>query len=201
MDTTQFEHYQKARQLGKKAEASAALKLFLASFSSDEEKAEWSRWYLENEFNGHKVHHEIYEQAIFPTLLSGYQRSDPWSLRWLARTMPNLYQARQLWQRIEWKTDYDLLRELLTLQPSDDEIRVDVLSKLIHWFCYSIHEWPAGIILCGYDGTTFEQCQEILNDVAYAREVDREFKHYEFLNDYEEKVRAYQQRLVLRGGG
>jgi hypothetical protein len=197
MDIHYFERFKKALELGKRAEAAAALKPFIESFSSFDEKADWTKGYLASEPIGHKVRHEVYENVIFPVLLEGYRRSDPWSLRWLARTVQNLYQCDHLWMQIDRKTDYALLKELVELCPDDDGARNDLLSRQIEGFHYSVHEWPAGI-LYGRDGATIEECIEILEEVAYARSLDRGFLHERFLNDFEAKVHEYQQRLTRK---
>lgn len=197
MEIQYFERFKKALALGKRAEAAAALKPFIESFSSLEEKAVWAKAYLEHEPIGHKIRHEIYEHVIFPVLLDGYQRSEPWSVLWLARTIQNLYQCHPLWMQIGGKTDYALLKELVVLCPDNDEARRSLLSRQIAFFRYCVHEWPTGI-LQGQNGATIEECQEILEEVGYAREIDKDCLYEEFLNDFEAKLHEYRQRLILK---
>ena len=197
---THFDRFKQAIDSGKRTEAAAALKPFIESFSSLEEKTTWSKWYLENEALGHKIRHEIYEHVVFPVLLDGYRRSDPWSLLWLARTIQNLYQSKQLWEKIEMKTDYALLKELLVLSPQNEQVESELLSKQLEWFRYSAHEWPAGI-LYGQDGATANQCIEILEEVCLARKINKDALNEVFLSEFESKVREYRQRLTKPSSG
>jgi len=193
MDIRLFEQFKHAHLIGRKKEAADAVNQFVASFASSIEKAKWTKWYLENESFGHKIRHELYESVIFPSLLSGYQSADPWSLRWLIRTRKNLRSSQKLWQQIGLKTEHELLLELVAICPDDDDARTQLLERKVDGFRYSVHEWPAGI-LYGCDGANVEQCNEILNDIAHARKLDLKHEYSEFLSGFESKVLEYRER-------
>ncbi len=194
MNTKHFDAYVNAKDLGKKGQARLFLEQFVESFSTFEEKVEWTKWYLENSTFGHTIRHEIYENVVFPVLLDGYHRGDTWSLRWLVKTDQNMNKADHLGKQIDHKSALLMLKELYVSNPEDEETRSLLLERQIDWFQFSVHEWPAGI-LNGMDGATEEDCREILKDVETARTLDKENRYTDFLDDYETKVREYQHRI------
>src|SRR5262249_9460212 len=145
-----------------------------------------------NETSDHRIRHELYEHILFPVLLAGYQRRDPWALRYLARTAQNLYHAKSLWAQVG-VGEFELLKELLRLCPDDEQARTDVLAAQLRWFSHCTHEWPAGI-LHGMNGASVQECEEILEEIALARKLDRARQHAAFLDDVEAKVIAYRSR-------
>src|SRR5690348_5477105 len=152
MDAELYQQYIALKNVGKKAQAKAVLERFLASFGSGEEKEQWVRAFLESGDFGYRIRHEIYEQLVFPVLLKGYHAKDPWSLLWLAKTDQNLYSARWLHSQVDFKSEYQLLKELYEITP-DEMTRNQLLRSNLTWFEYCQHEWPAGI-LYGMDGAS-----------------------------------------------
>ena len=197
MNTAHFETYKACLARGDRAGAKAAVREFVASFTTLEEKEGWVRWYLENEKFGHKIRHEIYEQLVFPVLLHGYRQSDPWSLRWLARTIQNVQQAAALWSQVGWKTEWSLLRELLQLTPEDDDLRQELLLSHVRSFGYMEHEWPRGIVY-GVDGPSVEECQHILDEIQDALLLDTGREHHNHILAFKAKVIEYRARLGQR---
>ncbi len=193
MDEERYEQYRTLKASGKKREAKVALDTFIDSFTSRDDKRQWVRTFLTRGDFGHKIRHEIYERLVFPVLLEGHNRRDAWSTLWLARTYPNLHDSPSLHSHIAQKTEWQLLREAYDIEPND-EVRACLLQTDLDWFDYCQHEWPAGI-LYGYDGATFAECEELLSEAAFARTLDIERKHAAFLEEFERKVKQYQQRL------
>jgi hypothetical protein len=200
MEPSHFDRFERALTTGARALAAEELKAFIESFKSLEEKTTWSRSYLERRQFGRKIRHELYEHVIFPVLFAGYQKSDPWSLRWLEWTAQNLYQSEHLWAQVDMKTAYAFAKQLLSVCPEDDETRKRVLSHQLAWFQYCAHEWPAGI-LHGHDSATLEECEQILGEVASAVLLDTEGLHLEFMADFRRKVAEYKSRLTLPSSG
>ena len=87
MTPEHFDRFNHSIESGNRPEAATAIRAFVESFSDLQEKRLWSENYLATARYGHKIRHELYESVIFPALLDGYRRSDPWSLRWLARSV------------------------------------------------------------------------------------------------------------------
>lgn len=194
MNSTHYERYKVFKEAGRRAEASAEIGLFVKSLETFDEKSSFVRWFLEHEPQGQKIRHELYEHVIFPVLLDGYRRRDPWSLWWLAITAQNLYGAKHLWHQVDGITDFALLQELHGLSPNDDQVRIKLLERQMEWFQFCVHEWPAGI-LYGMDGATLEQCQEIADAVECAIQLDKEGRYTEFLADFSAKLRQYRARI------
>jgi len=194
MEPRHYEAYKTQLALGQRSAASAALVQFIASFATFDSKSAWVRWYLANERWEHRIRHEIYEQLIFPVLLAGYRQGDLWCLRWLIRTVSNIYTGTQLWEQIERKTELTLREELVARAPEDARARRELVDCLVAMFHHNAHEWPRGI-LYGMDGASASQCLEILAGAQRALELDVERRHQAFIEDFVTKVQLYQQRL------
>lgn len=197
MNLEHFERFTRLLELGKRHEATIAIRAFIDSFISLEEKRRWSETYLNARVEGKIIRHEIFESVIFPVLLNGYRKSDPWSLRWLARTSENLYKSKQLWREVEMKTEFSFLAELLALYPADEITRIELLAHHVKGLQYAVHEWPSGI-LYGSDSATIQECDEIFEDLMRARALDLERLHEVFFADFESKLVEYTTRLKLK---
>lgn len=200
MNPDLFKKFRSQLDNGLRDDAAGTMAEFIASFADVEEKRLWVRDFLDNRPLEGKVRYELYEQLIFPVLLDGYRRSDPWSLRWLCKTAQNLYRARHLWEQIDYKTEHGILVDLVRLCPDDAVLRAELLSKNIDWLRHAVHEWPAGI-LYGMDGATIEQCGEIADAVVEARQQDEDGRYTSFLADFEAKLAEYVERLRRPKGG
>jgi hypothetical protein len=194
MDATLYTEYQAQRANGQPVAAAAALRQFIDSFTSFDSKANWMRWYLATERWDGRIRHEIYAELIFPVLLHGYLQGDLWCLRWLIRTIANLYTGKQLWEQIGQKSEIQLRQELVERAPEDARARRELVDCWVDSFQYSAHEWPAGI-LHGHHGASDAQCVELLGAVQRALELDVEQRHHAFIEDFATKVRLYRQRL------
>lgn len=183
---------------GLRKEATAPLHAFIDSFSTLEEKAAWTKSYLEYRQSDRTIRHELYEHVVFPVLLNGYALRDIWSIRWLARTKQNFYRCKKLWYQVDLESVYQLLREHVSAYP-DDESRQEILQYMISIFSYAIHEWPTGI-LCGTNGASLEDCQELLDEVKYVRNLDKRQMYSDFLLSVEGAVREYVGRLSMPKG-
>ncbi len=189
-----FEQYETAKEQGNKRLAASLIADFIKTFATDEEREEWTRWYMSNRAIGHAVRHELFEQVIFPVLLSGHRTSDPWCIEMLERCAQNLYKAEHLWSQVGYQTEMQLAERRLEITPNDMKAKERVLEHLISWFQYSEHEWPAGI-LYGSDGATELQCQEILRSIHKAHALDNTQAHSHYLDQFEAKVHQYIHRL------
>lgn len=193
MNAHLYERFVSLKSLGRKAEAKAALDSFIASFETPEEKQVWVFSFLEDEGYGHKVRHEIYENLVYPVLLDGYLKDEANSVAWLARTVENLWEIKSPHPALRGKGELALHKEAYGLAP-DENMRIGLIKTLIRGFDYAQHEWPAGI-LCGTDGADIEQCQDILQDIDLARQLDSEKRYESYLSKFEAKVNEYTKRL------
>jgi hypothetical protein len=192
MDEAAYRQYVTYKNAGRKAQAKVALGAFLASLKPADDTQAWTKAFLEGEDVGHQIRHEIYERLVFPVLWQGYEHNDAWSLLWLAKTVNNLYRSPALHALIGYKSERELLMEAYRLQPSD-EVQQLLLNADLRFFAYSQHEWPAGI-LYGSDGASLAECDDILQQVSFARGLDTG-DNEAFLNAFESKVREYKMRL------
>jgi hypothetical protein len=182
----------KARHL--RAEASEAMADFLKSFASIEEKRTFTYWFFKNDFDGKKIRRDLYENVLFPALVEGYKSSDPWSIKALAETEENLYEAKQLWGQIGYKTKLLLLRQYLNLRPKDFTARRRLLTEQISSFRYCEQEWPARIIY-GQQEATETECKKIAEEIKLARQLDKESKYRNYIDEFEAKLDSYRKRF------
>jgi hypothetical protein len=182
----------KARHL--QAEASKAMADFLRSFASIEEKRTFTYWFFKNDFDGKKVRRDLYENVLFPALVQGYKNTDPWSIKALAETEENLYEAKQLWAQIGYKTKLLLLRQYLSLRPNDYIARRRVLTEQINSLRYCEQDWPATIIY-GQQEATETECNKISEEIAFARKLDVENKYKSYLEEFGAKLEKYRKRF------
>ncbi|MEH1897677.1 MAG: hypothetical protein V7K94_20710 [Nostoc sp.] len=197
MELEYYKQYLHCKKLGFRIRARQHLQQFITSFASFTEKELWTHEFLENHQCKYEygIRYELYEQVVFPALLSGYQKRDPWSVLWLARTANNFYKVKHLHKQIDFKTDYGLLKECYLLDPSNNEVQKDLLSVQIRWLQYCIHEYPTGILSGSVNGATIDECEEILSEVEFARKLDVEKNQDKFFNEVQSKVLEYIVRL------
>ena len=180
---------------GRKAEAKVAVERFVSSFGDIEEKQLWTQHYLPSLPPGAIVRHELFESLIFPVLLSGYEKREPFSMLWLAKLAQNLYRAKRLHAQLSWVTDEELLKEAYALAPHSEEIQVALLEALIAKFCYLGHEWPSGILYAPH-GVWQTQYWNLMEEVRLARTVDTTQKYVDNLTEFEQKVTLDRMRRI-----
>jgi hypothetical protein len=193
MNPEYFHEFRRLQEAGRKQEAKTALDRFLASFEPADDKKQWVHKFLESGSYGHRIRHEIYEHLVFPVLREGYHRREAWSTFWLGKTAQNLYACPALHSQVGFKSEQQLLREAYQIEPNE-QIRESLLRSTLNWFGYCQHEWPAGI-LYGADGASLVECEEILQDIGFARELDVAGANAPFLQQFEHRLNEYKQRL------
>lgn len=194
MNLSAYDEFFEANREGRKSAAAAAVRVFIASFSSFEEKQAWVTQFLEKLRPEERIRHELYEELVFPVLLKSYRNSEVWGAKWLAATSQNLYRAKNIWAQVDFITEHALLKIWNTLEPANGQAKAALLRKMIEWFGYSEHEWPAGI-LYGMNGASLEQCSEIAYAIGEARMLDVNRNYTSYLIEFEKKLNSYMQRL------
>lgn len=195
-DLALYEAFEKQVFVGLRKEAARTMLLFIQSFSGLEDRKQWTEAFLEDWKDSHKftIRHELYEHVVFPVLLESFKKSEPWGIRWLARTVQNLYKATALWEQVDCMTEGQLLEQLLSITPHDTDLQDRILAIRIDSLRHCVHEWPRGI-LYGMNGATLEQCAEIEQAAAEARIRDLKGDYSEFVTDFEDKLREYVRRM------
>ena len=165
MNATLYSDYRNFAAIGDRARAAKAVEQFIDSFEEDTERGLWVREFLEGGDYGHKIRHELYRDLIFPELYRGYQASDPWSLYFLAHTIQNVYDARQLHERLDMATDYSLLSNCFRIAPDFRDVRAQLLDRVCRSLNFAIHEWPAGLCC---------DIEDVESELRFARALDSE---------------------------
>lgn len=194
-----IEHYQKFKkyeELGLKKEASKSVRAFISTFDDDTEIENWVWDSLPDlEMNRHsRIRHEIFSELVFPVLKRGYQIGDVKCTMWLGKLIQNIYQAKGLDEELGWVTDLSLFNKCYEIDPSNEEVRLLLLEKIVDWLQYSEHEWPSGI-LYGNNEATLAECSEISIEIERVLKLDKEFKYSEFIKQYVKKFTEYRGRI------
>ena len=193
MELKHYTEFEECKARGDRNGARRSIQAFCSSFESLQERASWSKSFLESGDYGHRIRHELYADVILPVLLDGYKKRELWSTLWLARTCQNLYRMQAVHAKLGHPTELSLLRECHSIDPSDFGVRTALLDSDVRWLEYCIHEWPAGI-LYGSDGATHEQCEEILEELTFARTLDEQGRFSDLFDDVEQKTKEYMRR-------
>ena len=97
-------------------------------------------------------------------------------------------------EKIDFKSSLQIIEECYENDPSNNEVIDRYLELKMDMISFSIHEWPYGILF-GNNFATKEECELILEDIPLLYKLDRNKKHSEYINDYENKVKEYMIRL------
>jgi hypothetical protein len=194
MDYEAYSQYQLLWSKGRKKEANKAAKQFVDSFSNLQEKREWAVKFLETTDMKQPTNQQIYSEIIFPVLKDGYNRREPWSIKWLIKTTANLYRSPVLLNQFGDKTAATFAEEYLALVPEDQEMIEEYLRIEASWLAYCVHEWPVGILI-GNDGANLGDCFKIQELIRKMRKMDTKGNHETLLFDVEGKVKEYVERL------
>lgn len=197
MNLVHYERFLDCEARGLKREAKQAVEDFIASFCDDADIQAWVWSYLPQlRTNRHsRLRHELFERLIFPVLRRGYEADDFESLLWLGRLIQNVYQTRTLHAELGWVTDAQLFRRCYAMNPASDEARMRLLDCQVNWLSFSAHEWP-DVLLYGNSAASRDECDELREELAFLRGLDREARFTEFFNDFEEKLREYSVRTA-----
>lgn len=187
-----FDEYLKYEQLGIKAKEKECMERFINSFETYDEKEAWTIEYLPKlKTNGNsRIRHELFEKIIFPVLLEGYYNRNVKSMVWMVRTIRNLYQNKQLWEKTNYVLGWDLIRECYKIEPDNNDVTDLYLEIMIDAMRFRIHEWPFGILI----GNTFaakDECRKLLEEIPLVRKLDRNQEYTGFIAEYENIVNEY----------
>jgi hypothetical protein len=166
-----WEAYEAVESRGHRADKMRALRVFLDSLESSATAAwfPWARSVAEQVVDQRRdfvIRQPLFDRAIFPALLAGYQNQLPGSARWLAGLANHWLRNPQFSQQLATAdaTEAGMLQAAIRHDPADRRSRLKLIDVIAGWMHYSLHELPAGV-LYGIDGATLEQCQELEADL------------------------------------
>jgi hypothetical protein len=201
-----WEAYQAAENRAPRADKLRALDAFLNALEGSP-PAEWFPWArtIAEQVVDHGlnmvVRRPLFERALFPALLDGYQARLPGSARWLAGLSQHLLHCPACCARLqpEEATELGLLWAATKHDPSDRRSRLRLIEKIADRLRFSLHELPAGVLF-GMDGATPEQCQELEEELdEFCRLVGQEEmaeRHTELIRDCRLHFRGYRDYLL-----
>lgn len=149
------------------------------------------------------IRRPLFNRAVFPALLAGYQARLHGCARWLAGLADHLLHNPQCREQLppEETTELGLLLAAVRHDPADRRSRLRLIDKVADRLCSSIHEVPSGV-LYGIDGASPEQCQELeeeLEDFCWlvAQEGMQE-RYAELIRSCRLHFRGYRDYLLHR---
>jgi hypothetical protein len=195
MKNNYFNEYLHYENLGMKQKAKEAVADFIHSFNNFEEKETWTKEYLPNlKRNKHsRIRNELFEEILFPVLLHAYENKNVSLMLWLAKTSQNFYQNKKLWEKIDYKTDLEIIKECYEIDSNNNEVIDMYLELEIRGMQYSIHEWPTGI-LNGNNFAAKDECKMILKEIPFFHKLDKDNKYFDYIQNYENCVKEYLER-------
>jgi hypothetical protein len=203
MDIEFYNEFIEFSHKGIRSKVKECINKFINSFNNFREKELWTIEYLprlEKTRNGY-IRNELFEEIIFPVLLNGYKKKNISLMIWLVKLYDNCYRNRKIWEEINYKSGFDIIKECYEIDEDNDEIIDLYLSIEIKGINYALHEWPCGILI-GSNGMTLEDCEkELLEEIPLIKKLDRNRKYTDFINDYESKLKVYIKRLKKLKGG
>jgi hypothetical protein len=204
-----WEEYERAESRAPRAEKLLALRAFLDALvvSPNTEWFPWARSIAEQVVDqGVKlvIRQPLFERAVFPALLAGYQARLPGHARWLAGLSKHLWRCPSCREQLQpdEATDVALLRMAISHDPTDRRSLLRLIEKIADRLRYSLHEIPAGV-LYGIDGASPEQCHELEKELdEFCRLVAQEQmeeRYAELIRACRLHFRAYRDYLLNRG--
>ena len=194
MNIDYFNEYLNYKNIGLKPKVKELIIKFINSFNNYEEKELWVTEYLsklELDSNG-RLRNELFEEIVFPVLLNGYNNKNIFQMVWLTKLSQNLYQNNKIWQKIDNKTDLEIIKECYEIDPNNNEVIEIYLELEIRGIDFSIHEWPHGILF-GNNFATKDECKMILDEISFLYKLDKNKKYFEYIKEYENKVKEYME--------
>lgn len=158
--------YQAAESRELRAEKLRALNAFVDALETS--TPDWFPWArgLAEEVVDHRldfvIRRPLFERAVFPALLAGFEARLPGCARWLAGLAQHLYRCQNCRERLppQEATEIGLLRAAVQHDLGDERSRLRLIERITVWFRNSLHELPWGV-LYGLDGATPDQCLEM----------------------------------------
>ena len=147
------------------------------------------------DINNHlRLRNELFEEIIFPVLINGYNNKNVKLMIWLVILSQNYYQNERIWERMNYKTDYQIIKECYEIEPGNNEVIELYLKLEIEKINFSVHEWPYGI-LYGMNFATKEECKLLLEKTEFVKGLDRKKKYIDYISDYENKILEYMEEI------
>ena len=192
MNIEYFNEFLNNLNKGIKTKAKEYITKFISSFENFEEKEKWTMGYLQKLTNNNnlRIRNELFEEIVFPVLINGYNNKNIVSMIWLVKLSQNYYQNNRIWEKMNYKTDYQIIKECYELEPNNNEIIELYLELEIEKINFSIHEWPYGILF-GNSFATKEECKLLLEKVEFVKGLDQHQKYKQYISDYKSKILEY----------
>jgi hypothetical protein len=164
--------YAELDQNGLQDEALETLRAFLDSLGTLGEEAQdaWALRHAEAIVDGGvaaPVRVPLFLEVVFPALVRGVTRDAPGCARWTAGLLHVVREREERLQLPEGaRTEIQLLRKALILDPSDGASRTHLVEELSSAMEYATHEAPSMMLWDQGPVTTQQQCDELLAELA-----------------------------------
>jgi hypothetical protein len=120
--------------------------------------------------SGFRIRAPLFQRVLFPELRARYVAGDAPAARALAQLSQELFRYREGWEALGWPGEVDLWKEAYRRDPTSGDARAKLVAATASFIRYTLHELPAGV-LYGSDGATLEQCNDLVAELAFFREL------------------------------
>lgn len=201
-----WERYLETERRGTREEKLDALDTFIEALLQSP-APEWKQWALAfvaltvDADSTIPVRQPLFQRVLFPALIEALGAGRPGSARWLAGLADHLHQCPDCVARLgpERASAWALLKLAVVHDPTDGRARKRLINVMAEGFRYAIHEVPAGV-LCGPDGATVAECDELLSDLDEFRALlaaeEAAHDYATLVTECERRFRSYKQYLV-----
>lgn len=117
-----------------------------------------------------RVRTPLFRRVLFPVLKERYVAGDAEACRLLAEFSRQLYRYKEGWADLGHPSELDLWKEAYRRDPGFEAVRSRLVDSIAGFVRYTLHELPIGV-LYGTDGATLEQCDDLLAELAFLREL------------------------------
>ena len=190
-----FNEFIKYENNGIKIKAKEYVNKFIQSFENYIEKESWVINYLpklEQKSNG-RIRNELFEEIIFPVLWNGYNNKEINLMIWLVKLEQNYLQNNRIWEKMNYKTDMEIIKECYEIEPENNEVVEIYLKLIIEGIDYSMHELPYGILF-GNNFATIDECNKLLEEIPFIKKLDKNNMYKEYINKYENEIKKYMEK-------
>lgn len=163
------------------------------------EKEEKIHWLTENlpallDNPENLVEEYLYKDHIFPILLDGYNKHDPWSIIWLVKTFKNIMADDYMSDEIGYISALDILKMYHEKYPKNVGIKELLLEKSIFFLNKCTKGGDMGVVY-GNEGAIAWECELLLKDGDAAQKLDAKGEHQGFFIKFRAIVNQYMQNL------
>jgi hypothetical protein len=144
----------------------------------------------------------LFERLLFPTLLERYRAGDSATTFWLAEHFRMLSSAKRCWAEIGRPSEVALLMAAYRRNPRNEQLRLQLVSRIARDLWYSLHELPDGVLFPANGGSDLDQCDRLIEELVFLKGLlhgQEAVVHRDLIEEAEYHYHAYREFLLTPG--